>query len=147
MNWNFKREKNLYPIVSEGKHRCRIIEAEMAESKRGNDMLVLTLEFDGNEPTLRHYIVFMTDHPEITNRQLTSFFDSFGIDDGNFDILDYIGKVGACMIRHKEDETYGTQARVSYFIAKDKQDDLPPWSKTELPYGKMQDIEDENLPF
>lgn len=149
MNWEFKHEESTYAIVSEGKHRCIIENAEMAVSKKGNDMLIITLKFDNDEPSLRHYIVFMDDKPEITNRMLTQFFDSFGIEEGNFEVRSYIGKAGACQIKHQEDPNYGTQARVSYFIKKSLQDGLPAWrgdATVVNPYD-MEDVSDDDMPF
>ena len=77
---------------------------------------------------LWHYIVFMDSKPEITNQKLTQFFDSFGIEDGNFNLASYAGKAGAAHVKI-DDQGY---SKVSYFIHKSKQDRLPPW-KGEVP--------------
>lgn len=147
MEWNYQREESTFEEIPVGEHRVRIADAEKAISKNGNDMLVLTLDVSGYKSRLWHYVVFMPDHPEITNRNLTSIFDSFGIADGDFNLANWKGKVGACMT--KQDE-YGTKVR--YFINKNKQDKLPPWkepsAKGEAPKGQvLQEVNGDDLPF
>lgn len=124
MEWNYQREESTFVEIPVGEHRVRIADAEKAISKNGNDMLVLTLDVSGYRSRLWHYVVFMPDHPEITNRNLTSIFDSFGIADGDFNLANWKGKVGACMT--KQDE-FGTKVR--YFLNKKKQEGLPPWQE------------------
>ena len=99
MAWEFKREERQFDELPEGKYRVMIESAEMAVSKRGNDMLVLKMAVSGNQSHLWNYITFMEDKPEITNRMLTQFFDSFGIADGDFNLAGYVGKMGGAM-RH-----------------------------------------------
>lgn len=123
MAWEYKREENKFQEIPEGTYRCRIESAEKAVSKNGNDMLVLKLEISGQRSHIWNYIVFLPDRPEITNGKLTQVFDSFDIEDGNFNLASYTGKCGACVIKHDEDG----RARVSYFIKKDKQASLPPF--------------------
>lgn len=147
MEWNYQREESTFEEIPVGEHRVRIADAEKAISKNGNDMLVLTLDVSGYKSRLWHYVVFMPDHPEITNRNLTSIFDSFGIADGDFNLANWKGKVGACMT--KQDE-YGTKVR--YFIAKSNQGNLPPWSEPSESGGKkkpqLQAFDDpEDCPF
>lgn len=130
MAWNYKREESsgFNSNIPEGNHRIRIKSAEKAQSKNsGNDMLTLQFDVSGYNETLYHYIVFLKDKPEITNRMLTQFFDSFkDIPDGEFNTQKWIGKVGACKVKH--DEYNGnTKSKVHYFIAADKQADLPGW--------------------
>ena len=124
MEWNYQRTENTYDEIPVGKHRVRIAGAEKAISRSGNDMLVLTLDVSGYNSRLWHYVVFMPDRPEITNRKLTEIFDSFGIADGDFNLANWKGKVGACVT--KQDE-YGT--KVNYFINRRKQGELPPWKE------------------
>lgn len=128
MSWNFKRdESETYEKPPEGKHRVMITSAEMGTSKAGNDMLVLKLAVSGYTYTIWNYIVFMEDKPEITNRKLTQLFDSFGIEDGDFNLKHYVGKVGGAKVKH---DKYG--AKIHYFLDKKQTADLPPW-KGEVP--------------
>lgn len=133
MAWEFKREESKFNTnVPEGNHRIRIKSAEKAVSSKGNDMLALQFEISGFNSILYHYIVFMNDKPEITNRMLTQFFDAFkDIPDGDFNMQNWIGKVGACAVKH--DEYNGNiSPKVKYFINADKQGDLPPWKEPML---------------
>lgn len=133
MAWQFKREEssNFTTNVPEGNHRIRVKSAEKAVSKSGNDMLVLQFDVSGYNATLYHYIIFMADKPEITNRMLTQFFDSFkDIPEGEFDTSKWIGKVGACRVKHEE-YNGNINAKISYFLKPDKQADLPAWQEPE----------------
>ena len=145
MEWNYQREESTFEEIPVGEHRVRIADAEKAISKNGNDMLVLTLDVSGYRSRLWHYVVFMPDHPEITNRNLTAIFDSFGIADGDFNLANWKGKVGACMT--KQDE-FGTKVR--YFLSKKKQEKLPPWQEPDSAPRKpqLQAFDDpEDCPF
>lgn len=154
MAWNYQREETQFEVLPEGQYRIRIKSAEKTQSKSGNDMLALQFEVSGSNSILYHYIVFLADRPEITNRMLTQFFDSFkDIPEGEFDTSKWIGKVGACKVKH--DEYNGNKtAKVSYFIKAEKQGDLPAW---EEPQKKSDDgdwltiaksvQEDKGLPF
>lgn len=154
MGWEFKREENggFNTRIPEGKHRIRIKSAEKAVSKSGNDMLVLQFEVSGYKGLLYHYIVFMADKPEITNRMLTQFFDAFkDIPDGDFSIANWVGKVGACVVKHEE-YNGNTSAKVRYFIHKDKQSDLPAWQEpdndsTDNGNGFVNMTVEEDVPF
>lgn len=133
MAWDYKRTESqgAFKPIPEGNYRIRIKEADKAVSKSGNDMLALQFEVSGSNAILYHYIVFMDDKPEITNRLLTQFFDSFkDIEDGDFNMAHWIGKVGACKVKH-EDYNGSPQAKVHYFINKNKQGDLPAWKEPE----------------
>lgn len=151
MSWNYSREEQQFEVLPEGKYRIRVKSAEKAQSKSGNDMLALQFEVSGHYQILYHYIVFLQDRPEITNRMLTSFFDSFkDIKEGDFNLQNWIGKVGACVVKHDEYNGEPT-ARISYFISADKQDDLPMWQNLdgtkEDSEGYMQVSEKMDIPF
>lgn len=154
MGWNFKREESsgFSTNIPEGKHRIRIKSADKAVSKNGNDMLTLQFDVSGYNATLYHYITFMNDKPEITNRMLTQFFDSFkGIPEGEFDTQKWIGQVGACTVKHEE-YNGNINAKVGYFIHADKQGDLPNWKEadgTEVDGNGFMKIADDvpDLPF
>lgn len=146
MDWQYKREES-QDTIPEGKYRCVIQSAEMAESKKGNDMIVLKLALSGQWMSVWYYIVFLDDRPEITNRNLTQLFDSFGMDEGDLCIANWVGKAGACTIKHDEYDGK-TTAKVGYFIPKAKQVDLPPWEgdKPQL-QGGFQDVGQDDIPF
>lgn len=129
MAWEYQREesKNFAPIP-EGDYRIRIKSAEKAVSKNsGNDMIALQFEVSGKSSLLFHYIVFLPDRRDVTNRMLTQFFDSFaGIPDGDFNLDLWAGQVGACHVKHEE-YNGETRAKLHYFISADKARDLPAW--------------------
>ena len=150
MEWNYQRTENTFDDIPVGKHRVRIADAEKAISKNGNDMLVLTLDVSGYNSRLWHYVVFMPDRPEITNRKLTEIFDSFGIVDGDFNLKNWIGKVGACVTKQDESGT-----KVNYFISRKKQEELPPWKEPSESTSSRAvastmtpvEVDDDKLPF
>lgn len=129
MAWNYQREETSFAPLPEGKYRIRIKAIEKATSNKGNEMLVFQFEVSGSSKVIYHYITFLPNNPSVTNGQLTQFFDSFkDIKDGDFNILNWIGKVGAAKIKHEE-YNGETRERISYFIKADKQSDLPPWQE------------------
>ena len=130
MAWEYKREESSeFQVIPEGEYRIRIKSADKAVSKSGNDMLKLTFEVSGYNSLLFHYIVFMADRPEITNRMLTQFFDSFkDIPEGEFDTNKWIGKVGAAKVKHEE-YNGNKSAKIHYFINANKQGSLPAWKE------------------
>lgn len=142
--WDFKREEvQQFEEIPAGDHRVIIESAEMAVSKAsGNDMLVIKVRVSGYPSCLWSYIAFLEDRPEITNRMLTSLFDSFGIEDGNFNLASYVGKAGACRVKHDAEG----RAKISYFIHKDKQGSLPPW-KGDKPENVVKVEQEDDLPF
>lgn len=157
MEWNYQRNETQakdFVLIPEGEHRIRIKSAEKAVSKSGNDMLILQFDVSGYESNLYHYIVFLVDKPQITNRNLTQFFDSFkDIPEGEFDTSKWIGKVGACRVKH-EDYNGRPSAKIHYFIHSKKQDNLPPWKEPdgiERDENGFMNVDDatisEDLPF
>ena len=155
MGWEYKREESssFNTKIPEGKHRIRIKAAEKAVSKTGNNMLTLQFEVSGYDGIIYHHIVFLADKPEITNRNLTQFFDSFkGIPEGQFDVSKWIGQVGAAQVKHEE-YNGNTNAKIHYFIAKDKQAELPNWKEpdgTEVDENGFMSIPDgvgEEMPW
>ena len=130
MDWNYTRDESKgFTIIPVGIYRIRIASAEKATASTGKQMLTLKFDVSGQNSKLFHNIVFLPDRPEITNRNLTQFFDSFkDIPDGDFVLANWVGKVGACSVKHEEFNGK-TQARVEYFISKDKQANLPAWQE------------------
>lgn len=130
MAWSYKREESRsFTPIPEGNYRIRVKSADKAVSKNGRDMLALQFDVSGHNQILYHYIVFNDDKPEIANRMLTQFFDAFPkIPEGDFNMANWIGKVGACKVKHEEYNGNPT-AKIHYFITADKQGNLPPWKE------------------
>lgn len=148
MAWDYKREEQTFEPIPEGAHRIRIKSSDKAVSMSGNDMIAFQFEVSGYNSLLYHYIVFLDDKPEITNRNLTQFFDSFkDIPDGDFDMRNWIGKVGACVVKHDEYNGQKT-AKVRYFLKAEKQDELEPWKEPNSGKGgSTPAFDDSDLPF
>ena len=129
-DWNYDEndyDENMFAPLAAGDYRVRVAEIEETTSKSGLDMLRITLDTSGSNSMLWYYLVLMPDNKEMTNRNIGSFCNSFGITPtGIKGILGSVGKVGAA--RTIVDE-YG--AKVKYFINKKQQDKLPAWQEPE----------------
>ena len=129
INWNFDSndytEQSFKPIPV-GDHRVRIASAEEQVSSAGNQMIKLVLDVSGYNSTIWHWVVFMPDKKELTNQKLGELWNSFGIQQGNFNLQSWVGKVGAAKVKHEE-RNGETNAKIAYFISKDRQDKLPAW--------------------
>lgn len=150
INWNFDSndytEQSFKPIPV-GDHRVRISSAEEQTSSSGRQMIKLVLEVSGYSSTIWHYIVFMPDNQKLTNQKLGELWNSFGIQQGNFNLNSWVGKVGAAKVKH---ETYNNEpsAKIAYFINKDRQDKLPAWQEPNSPNvaGSMVEV-NSNVPW
>ena len=146
MEWKFERVEQKFEALPVGKYRLRIKDAEKAISKGGNDMLIVTFEVSGSNQTLMHYIPFLADKPEVTNRMLTQFFDSFGID-GDFNLANWKGKCGGCQTKLEEYDG-NERARISYFLSKKQQEELPAWQDGEKKKPALTHVQDDDqMPF
>ena len=134
MNWNFNAEEgkegmNDFPVIPVGDHRIRFAKIEEVKSKTGKDMLKIEFDVSGYASKIFYYFVFDDSTPEArkrTNGNLMKIFDSFGIEVGNMNFQSWIGKVGACRIKH---EIYDgrTNAKISYFKLKKDQIYMSEW--------------------
>ena len=147
MEWKFERVEQKFEQLQVGKYRLRIKDAEKAISKNsGNDMLIVNFEVSGSKQMLSYYIPFLADKPEVTNRILTQFFDSFGID-GDFNLESWKGKCGGCQTK-MEEYNGEEKARISYFLSKKQQESLPPWQGVEKAKIAVEPVDDDgDLPF
>ncbi len=157
MAWEYKREERDYQQLPVGDFRIRIASATKEVSKAGNEMLSFKFDVSGSNLKLFHHITFLKDRKELTNQKLTEFFDSFkSIKEGDFDTSHWVGAVGACRVKHDEDD----KAKISYFIKADRQDKLPAWKEPEnatkgsqmpdIPEGEFMNVPEsikDDLPF
>lgn len=144
MAWDYQREEQTFKKIPEGTYRVRIDDAEMTQSKAGNDMIKLTIAVSGQSRTVWDYIVFMPDNPSITNAKLTAIYDSFGIPDGNMKLSDWAGKVGAAKVKHD-----GDYEKIHFYLSRDKASSLPAWveGRTQAPGKSALDMLDDEVPF
>lgn len=134
MVWNFNAEEGKegmrdFPIIPVGDHRIRFAKIEEVKSTTNKDMLKIEFDVSDYSSKLFYYFVFDDSTPEArkrTNGNLMKIFDSFGIEVGNMNFQSWIGKVGACRVKH---ETYEGRinARISYFKLKKDQEKMPVW--------------------
>ena len=144
-NWDYTREES--NRLSAGDYRVEIVDAEEKTSKSGNKMIVVTVQPNGSNIKIQNYIV----KNEYFNRNATELFDSFNIEEGNFNLLTWKGAVGAA--RLKEDEN--GYLKIAWFVDKKKAEKLPAWigevperqTVTELEGGFQKIDGDEDLPF
>lgn len=141
-NWKYNKdvETQNFELIAVGNYRCRIAEAEETTSKAGNEMIKLVIELPNNRK-LWHYIVFFPEgvdkngnpKSDITNRNLKDIFNAFGIDEGDLNINNWIGKVGGLKVKHEADQNGEMQARIHYFLNKNQTDILPAWGENPQP--------------
>ncbi len=118
MDWGYQREEAVR--IEPGDHRVVILSAEEGVSSKGNAMLILTLKPSGSDMSIKHFIV----KNNWFNRNMTDFFDSFDIEEGDFQLPAWVGALGAARLEKNEDG----YLRVKYFINQEKAIGLPPWT-------------------
>ena len=146
-NWDYTREESAPSRIAAGDYRVEIIAVEEKTSSTGNPMIVITIRPNGSNITIKNYIV----RNQYFNRNATQFFDSFNVEEGNFNLITWVGAVGAA--RLKEDES--GFLKVAWFIDKRRAEKLPAWvgempeRQTVTTIGDMQELDgiDEDLPF
>ena len=148
-DWNYEETKSDFESeqIPNGDYRMIIRGAEKAMSKdtvNPKKMIKLKLGVSGYAKNIYHYIVFLPNNREITNRNLTNFFRSFGIEGGNFNLDSYLGKEGAGRV---EIDSNGYE-KVKYFLEGTMKDRLPafapPAKKVKVEKPKQ---EEDDIPF
>ena len=131
--------------IAPGDYRVAITEVEETTSRNGNPMLVVTVQPNGSEIHIKHYLV----KNEYFNRNLSELLDSFGLGE-NFDALTWVGAVGAA--RLIEDEN--GYLKVRYFLSPERAEKLPPWQGKEPERQEVSSLgdgfemlDDDDLPF
>lgn len=139
----YKREER--SRLTPGDYRVAITDVEETTSRNGNPMLVVTVQPNGSEIRIKHYLV----KNEYFNRNLTDLLDSFGLGE-NFDTLTWVGAVGAA--RLVEDEN--GYLKVRYFLTPERAEKLPPWQGREPERQEVSSLGDgfevldeDDLPF
>ena len=139
----YKREER--SRLAPGDYRVAITDVGETTSRNGNPMLVVTVQPNGSEIHIKHYLV----KNEYFNRNLTELLDSFGLGE-NFDTLTWVGAVGAA--RLVEDEN--GYLKVRYFLSPERTEKLPPWQGKEPERQEVSSLgdgfemlDDDDLPF
>lgn len=154
INWKFDPnnvEDRTYEPLPVGDYRVRIENVEEGQGKE-YPYYKLTLKVSGDNRKLWYYLSFMDgEKRKYTNTNLANIFDSFEIPVGELNYQKWIGKTGAVRVKH---DMYNgePQAKVSYFIKREKQGNLAPWREEAAPPLNIDDDfslmdEDDDIPF
>jgi len=139
-NWNYAREET--ERTGAGDYRFEVVSAEEKASSTKKNMIVVGLKPNGATFTVYDYFV----EGEYFNRKATQFFDATNVEDNNFDLLTWVGAVGAA--HFKEDEN--GYLKVGYYLDKKRAEKLPPW-QGEMPerqtVTEFKEVEEEDLPW
>lgn len=152
--WNFKREEKQFEQIVVGDHRAIITDVQRKTSRSNKDMLELTFAVSGHKSTIKSWIVFLEDRPEITNRTLTNLMDSFSIAESdmvNGNIENWIGHAGGIHTEMREGNDGNEYASVRYFLTGNKLKNLPAWQgdapKVTSDFATAASEEEDDLPF
>lgn len=142
----FKREET--PILENGDYRVEIVSAQETISQTSKrPMIVFEVRPNGSKIKIKNFLV----QNEWFNRNATNIFDSFNIEEGNFNLLTWVGAVGAAKIV-TDDNGY---LKVKYWINKKRAESLPEWqgempqrqTVTEIGGIPCTEVEDDDVPF
>lgn len=155
LNWHYNPANynaEGYQLIPPGEYRVRIEDAEETESKTGKPMIKMTLKVSGYNSKIWNYVVLDSTSQEAiarTDNTLGRIYDSFNIPQGNLNLQDWKGKVGAAEIKNEPDNKEVMRASVKYFIQRKKQDTLPAWQEnpTVKVNAEMADFESDLPPF
>ena len=147
-DWSYEETKSDFESeqIPNGDYRMVIRGAEKAMSKdtvTPKKMIKLKLGVSGYAKNIYHYIVFLPNNREITNRNLTNFFRSFGIEGGNFNLDSYLGKEGAGRI---EIDSNGYE-KVKYFLEGTMKDRLPAFAPPAKKAKVVEPKQEDDIPF
>lgn len=142
LNPNGYREHNFLEIP-EGNHRVQIY--NITKKKVRNEMIrfEITYRVSGYHGKLWHVLWYVPDNMYQTEKQFSSFFDSFQIPDCDQNINCYrkwVGRRGAVRVVHDgefngEIYKYSYAAKVTLFLSGALRDSLPTWREAPInPY-------------
>lgn len=154
MQWEYNPKNytgSTFQLIPPGTYRVKIENAEEAVSKNtGKDMIKLTLQVQGYNSRLWHYVVLDDSNQEAkarTDNSLGQIFDSFSIEIGNFNLNEWIGKVGVANVKHRPNNRNEMQANVSWFVSRSKQNTIPEWNEDDNLNSEMVNFDDKNSPI
>lgn len=139
---NYTRDESTSNKIAAGDYRAVVVSAEETESKAGKAMIKIGLRPSGSKMIVYQYIV----EGEWYNKNLTSFFDSFDVADGDMNLMAWVGATGAMKL--KED---GDFLKVAYLISRKNAMKLPEFEgdkPVRQTVSQMEDLDDsQDLPF
>jgi hypothetical protein len=115
-------ERSVYTPPPEGEHFVRIDSAEWKKTRTDKDMIAITLTVKDYDGHMMHHI---TDNGnKFWDWELGDLFDSFGINPGDFNFLNWRGKVGKVIIKH-DPSGNKTYAKIKDYVLKSRQGGTP----------------------
>ncbi len=130
INWKFNEQnynQESYSLINQGNHRVRIEDVKETMAQNGTEGLEITLEVNGHENRLKHFIWYNRERASMTDRKLGELFESFNITGDERNSCEaWVGKTGAVHVVH--DEYRGHMiAKVKFCLKRDVQVKLPVW--------------------
>ena len=126
--------ENTFTPIPEGDYRVRISDVTYQVFSNGKPGYEITLDVNGYNNKLWHYITIDEDDTKKTNQRLGSFFNSFGVTDYNLDhYSNWRGATGAGRVKHNIYEGK-TIARVAFCLSRNQQDKLNTWNDDCTPF-------------
>lgn len=128
-NWDYKKKdyEDSKITVPAGKHRVRMASVTPKVSRTsGNQMYEIVFDVSNFAFKIYYYLVFAPDNASRVNGSLGAISESFGTTttvDPEVTPVGWVGAVGAANVKLDED----SRPKISYFIEKSKQTDLPAW--------------------
>lgn len=122
MEWNYTVDESKGQVQAlAGDYRVAIIGAEEGRTKTTNKpMITITLQPSGSTIKIKYFAVQGT---EFFNKNMTEFFDSFGIERGNFNFPTWIGAMGGARLGADE-QGY---TKIKWFLKPIQTAKLPDW--------------------
>lgn len=140
MPFTYQREETAINHLEVGEYRVVVVSAENATSKNtGKEMIKIGVKPSGADMTLYNYLV----EGEYFNRNLTQFYDSFDVPEGNLNLVEWIGAEGAAKLG-KDKEGY---LKIKWFINKNKAASLPPFVGSKPEKQEITSFSNDDDPF
>lgn len=106
--------------IGTGDYRCSVVAVDKTQTKESHlPMYVITVQINGSRAKVKYYLV----ENAYFNRNATSFFDSFGIERGDFNTLGWVGAIGA----GKFVENERGYLECKWFLTRSQAEELPEW--------------------
>lgn len=135
VNWNFNpndvKEVNFEPAPA-GDTRVKVVSMTEKKSQSGLDMWEFIFKPSGGYSNIYWYLTFDPNNPTMTNTNLRSLWNSFGlagVPTTNVTSQFFTNAIGAVRVKH---DIYNgeTRAKVHYLITKEKQVAIPQWQES-----------------
>lgn len=106
-------------LLAAGTYDFEVIDAKDAVSKKGNEMIALTLRVFSPDDSTRVLSDWLLPEPALAKKKLARFCRAVGLEAkyelGLVTAADCDGRSGKVVIKHQDDDKYGLQARVDTY--------------------------------